>query len=801
MKSLFINDKRLILSDNTYFPFTQTISDLENVNIIGIPSTKSITIPRCPQNDEIFGYIGELTRINMSSSDNKIGVSFNQTKKTTYNLYDESVLISTGIILIENITDNEYQISLYDSLIDKLEELDNTYLNDVSLISGDYLVEDEEWPTLSIRSAAYSIYNMSTTNNYIKPIITIDEKNDFIGTDIRCMGISGTTLQGVQTFELPQDCSPIQLKSVKNYDVNFATSIKNLINSINLSGDTIGYDSELDGLFTEVNVMTNKPKFVDSLTVSPTMVHTSASPSTFTGLVSGGHSYMVENGAKTIDLTVSYQYHTDEPTSMIGGAYNGSVWSDIHYGGEPTGTVFSKRWLKLSFTNNTLTTEPIYFELQAVKGINSVITFGGGGWADVVVTNSLTVDMDLFPFFQNTITTTYMNVELLDYGQEDPTLHYYFLTYDTAYFVEQNISVVTTETRNQFRTNDLLKSENILPKLTIKSFILGVAKFFNLDLYASNNVIKFRKKNYYQTNENLIVDSITNINTSNINFSKLSITSELPSSEILTNYKNRYKQTYGEQIINTGYSIKNNTKEIKLDVSVPFSLKDYNSFAYERYCGYFNGGYSKVNYGVTTGFDSKLVFGYINQITGDTIYITNDSPYEGKMVEGTLTGATDVEFINYNPCLYNRVNYIDSKAGKYYFSGTTNSGYNPYRLTSYYTFVPYVFSGSTITKSLEVNKSLVNYANIADANYPDESTLYYRFHRNMLVDKYDSNTHILKIKLYIDGPVDVYKIYNYQNSNYIISKIVEYDPTTPGIYEFELMKVNNVTNYTNNIIL
>ena len=70
----------------------------------------------------------------------------------------------------------------------------------------------------------------------------------------------------------------------------------------------------------------------------------------------------------------------------------------------------------------------------------------------------------------------------------------------------------------------------------------------------------------------------------------------------------------------------------------------------------------------------------------------------------------------------------------------------------------------------------------------------------MIIDKYNSNTHILSVKAYVDKPLDVSKIYNYKNSYYIISSIVEYDPTQPGIYELKLMRVNNPNNYINNLV-
>ena len=84
MKQLFINNKRVVIEESTYFPFTHKVSDLQDVSIIGLPVSKSVTIPRCAVNDEIFGNIAEINRVALNNGENKIGVSFNQIQKTNY---------------------------------------------------------------------------------------------------------------------------------------------------------------------------------------------------------------------------------------------------------------------------------------------------------------------------------------------------------------------------------------------------------------------------------------------------------------------------------------------------------------------------------------------------------------------------------------------------------------------------------------------------------------------------------------------------------------------------------------------
>ncbi len=142
MKKLYINNKRITLKENTYFPFTQKVGNLDDVTIIGIPSSKTLLIPFSPDNDEIFGNVAEITRTVYGSTDNKIGISFNQFRKCSYTLYSDSDIVSEGIIKLMNITQEGYEVELYDRLIDILEQFEGDdetgagYLNTLNLRIG-----------------------------------------------------------------------------------------------------------------------------------------------------------------------------------------------------------------------------------------------------------------------------------------------------------------------------------------------------------------------------------------------------------------------------------------------------------------------------------------------------------------------------------------------------------------------------------------------------------------------------------------------------------------------------------------
>ena len=67
--------------------------------------------------------------------------------------------------------------------------------------------------------------------------------------------------------------------------------------------------------------------------------------------------------------------------------------------------------------------------------------------------------------------------------------------------------------------------------------------------------------------------------------------------------------------------------------------------------------------------------------------------------------------------------------------------------------------------------------------------------KKKLEELYNANNHILKAKMFISGKLNPYKIYNWRNVHYIIYDLPEYDYTLPGIYEVELLKVNDIDYY------
>lgn len=805
MKQLYVQNKRVLIDENTYFPFTHTISDLENVEVMSFPTSKTINLPRCKQNDDVFGHIAEITRINVDSSDNKIGLSFNQIKKCEYVLYDENIVVSKGLVIIESITESNYEVTLYDQLIQKLEELDGDE------DTGEYFLTDIDLFTSEFRANSFDMKHQVTGLTLpIVPVLGIkDNKSDLDSKIIRCNTKSGSTYE-YKNIDLPTECTSLQLRTVKAYEFNYACPLSTTIAAINSKyGNTIKYDDEIKYLMDEtymlLNQATNEENAVQGIH-NLTPYSTSVSGATYRVMDTDFKDVCNTNGNKVFDLNIQMHW-TGPHTSRIGGRLEDGMgtWDPMYYTYNTiNGDLFSKLWAKVYLYNNSKTSPKTYYEIDFIRGENAIIEFVESSQefaSGITLNTTLPINLDFYPEFDGSLSgQTYLHIDLQTFDPSYPTFKWK-LSDGSNQVVFNSFNILSgstlTETALKFRSNDRITTEKIMPKLSIKSFIMQLAKFFNLDITIENDVLKLIPKTYYLSNDRLIIDSINNISTNNITFNRLKLSTGLPKNDNIEAYKTKYKSPYGSKVIDTGYSIKKSTKEITLDTSIPVFYRDYNSFTYQNYAKYMNGGYSKNNYGLINDLDNKLTLCYVNKVT-DKLYITDDTPFEGGL-NTSITGATEAKFVHYNPWLTVDITLPDNDSSKYKVIDPLVDLFYGGGMTEYFwTVSPYYFENNVVVKSLEMSRPQINYCGLTNDRYLEQSTLYYLHHRNMLIDKYNHNTHIIDCNIYINGPIDLYKIYNYHNSFYIISDIIEYDPTIPNVYNVKLMRVNDINNYVFN---
>lgn len=260
MIQLFIENKQVFIDDTVRFPFSHKINDLENFDVIGLEKSKTISIKRVSQNDEIFGYLGDIQRLTFNyDDDHKTSVSYNQTKQISYTLTDDGETVSNGKVIIENITNDNYELTLYDDLIFMLETLEGDsqtgegYLNDLDII-------DKNGNILEFDNYVTNIKKLD--DKCLKPVVNITD-DDLKNNKFRC--VDGAT-NNLVTYELDGELTQLQARTIKSNQLEYATPINSVIESINAKyDDLIVVDPKLNKYFDELHLHLGKQKMINKV--------------------------------------------------------------------------------------------------------------------------------------------------------------------------------------------------------------------------------------------------------------------------------------------------------------------------------------------------------------------------------------------------------------------------------------------------------------------------------------------------------------------------------------------------------
>lgn len=776
MKQLIINGDLALIDVNQYFPFTYKVSDLEEINIINFPSTKSVMLPRNTQNDELFGHIAEISRVNYGYADGGSGVSFNQFKKANYTLLNNSEIVSEGLLRIVNITRDAYEVELYDESIELLEELEDKEISDLTIINPQTNRPLEE------RLNYQSIDNMLKQDWGITPVF-VDADSKYTGSRI----FANQEDVGEKVLELPRELTPLQMSTFSASDIPFTIHITKLMDMIE-SDHSVTFSKDIRDLLAYVHMLLKRPK--NSLVSTETKMKSDTATKNANDkdllvwhntnwLLESGRYYMIFNG----EYQAKYEYDFKVETTQAGDIitqYDGKNYTDSGtHEGSALGVLAVDTSVYLmggGFSQAIFTKIPLYKDRNAFyskSGNKRILHLKGSFITTMNIYQKWKAGstMGVFHSFSGRRwgagANTYRGKDLNFFGFEG----------DSGKFtVTSTITPTITHKHLDFVEYDLLDSKKLLPKISIKDFIINLAKIFNLHISVQDKRLLIDIKRYYKSSEPLVIDDEVNIDVSKVNFSRLEIKSDRPQSPLIDEYEEQYN-TWASKIINTGYSIKKEEESIELPYGTPFALIDYNFFAYDLFGMYLNGGYRRYPVGSIKGLEEGLVLGYLG-INEEPMYVT------------------DAEFLGEEFVISNKK--LTRQTGDNGVEWVFDEGSNEFvtTLDSYPTFLPYRFRDGNIIESLEINKPHYNFAGITDSQYPDSATLYNRFHKDMLEDKFSANTHVLSGKMFIDGVRATDKIYNYRNSNYIISELVEYDPTEPDMYEVKLMRVNDTDKYT-----
>lgn len=591
-------------------------------------------------------------------------------------------------------------------------------------------------------------------------------------------------------LDLPTELKQIEARTFKSYSHSFALPINKVFQSINKRyGDLIEVDNEVYDLLGDLHIKLNKPNVIQFN--NENIINTNGYYNTIIPIFSQRDfdiekndilNLEVKNQNITIESDIEYKLYMDTSDEIITRVYNKN--SDVE-------TLWTKNVLENSVGSLFLTSSIYYYDsngevitrskpniTEIILMNNKNLIYNSDGSVSIKIKNISKHNINTF-IFDNVSFISYIYRLTNKVDKSTPAIkNNYSLTF-TRDINQSNIGY-TTKTKHKIisknneniMSGDIINGSNLYPNINIKDFLINFIKGFNLDIINENSKIKIKNKKFYETDEPLIITDIKMVKDNNY-YSELNFNTLLPKSDILDNYNNKYKQEYGNKKVFTGYSVKNNNKDVKIPFSIPFFKSDFNSFAYNNFGQYFNSGYSRVSIGVFPEND-VLTFAYLKKNGGlkDRLHIFDDY---GKETDDDIT----FNMVN-RQLFYNNI-YNDEK--KWYMDYS-------YALDNWYTLSPYLFDNDgNIIKSLEMNKPLYSYSNITDSQYNENVTLYYNHFKNFVETVYDVDSHIIECKMFIEDKLSLNKIYNYYNVNYIISEIIEYNPLVPGMYDVKLLKV------------
>jgi hypothetical protein len=98
---------------------------------------------------------------------------------------------------------------------------------------------------------------------------------------------------------------------------------------------------------------------------------------------------------------------------------------------------------------------------------------------------------------------------------------------------------------------------------------------------------------------------------------------------------------------------------------------------------------------------------------------------------------------------------------------------------------------------LELNKPLETYGYVNDSVYPAKATHYNNYFGNMFSQLYDQDAFIIEVDMLIKSRIDFETIFNWNNTDYVIYEIDEYEPSRMGVYRVKLLRVMDRNKLTN----
>ena len=265
MVELYIDGKKADLTTTVSVPMNYELEKLENPTIIKNNFSKTISLEATPNNNNIFSYYYNLTKVHT-------GIGFCANKRIPFELYRDNDLVETGYLQLNSIKHKNnkytYEITLYGGLGDFLYNLaydDEGNEKTLADLNYGYGENDEDFQFKLNSDTIVNAWDNTNSNNLLGGTVNFipsynglyenfDNDKVLINTNGQhCFPESftqdNTTYSAIGGFgmaELNEELTEFQIRDLRSHKQRSALRLKDFINAICKPKNNGGYTVELD---------------------------------------------------------------------------------------------------------------------------------------------------------------------------------------------------------------------------------------------------------------------------------------------------------------------------------------------------------------------------------------------------------------------------------------------------------------------------------------------------------------------------------------------------------------------------
>ena len=287
---LFVEGREVEFATPPQILFTYTQNELTNPAVVKNSYTKTIKIEGTPNNNDIFGHIWDLSRIQSYGEGNYTQTLFNAAKKAEFTLFYNGEIYESGYLKLEKITKNGNHVTMdavlygglggffydltYDNEGNKLKLSDLQYLENGGDSEFDMVISKETlleaWNGIYDFGTKWAAVNFAPAyegdpDNFDTDKCIVNFNNAAIFSAITSGETTYTANNGYSLGTLPEKMDMWATRDIRSYLVRPVLSVKYLFDAFVRYAASKGYELVLDSDFFNLD----NPYYVDAWVTLP----------------------------------------------------------------------------------------------------------------------------------------------------------------------------------------------------------------------------------------------------------------------------------------------------------------------------------------------------------------------------------------------------------------------------------------------------------------------------------------------------------------------------------------------------